>query len=98
MVGTDYICHTCWELITQNVDELPISQGHRNVCVSCGRSVLRARSRTILRPEMSERELRVQYIITQWILPREVSKYIFGLLKIKTKIIKQLLKYSIKSF
>ncbi|KAL4702413.1 hypothetical protein ACJJTC_003395 [Scirpophaga incertulas] len=71
--GTDFICHACWELITQNVEQLPEVRGHRNVCVACGRSILRVRSRSLLRPEMSERDHFILRIIAEWIQPLQIQ-------------------------
>lgn len=78
--GSDYICHTCWQLINRdNLDDpalnltSPQPLGHQNVCVGCGRSILRFRSRFIVRPDMSDRETMIANIFSVWISPRLVS-------------------------
>lgn len=48
-----------------------VTTGHRQVCINCGRSVLRARSH-VLRTD-TEREKMIRTVIREWIIPRSVS-------------------------
>lgn len=71
--GADFLCHACWELVSGHIEPPPVpTSGHRSICITCGRSILRIRSRTVLRPNMSEREMLLQNIIAEWIHPRQV--------------------------
>lgn len=76
---TDYICQACWELANYqltNANGQPEGQGrqvgHSNICVGCGRSILRTRSRLVLRPDCTDEERQLADVISQWIQPRQV--------------------------
>lgn len=76
--GDNYICHSCWNLINHNINEVPENRtqqqlGHRNICAGCGRSILRARSRLVVKPGMSDRETQIRNIVSEWIRPRQVG-------------------------
>ncbi|XP_047543285.1 uncharacterized protein LOC125075621 [Vanessa atalanta] len=71
-----HICQGCRDLAMRpsGADEqlsIPTT-GHCQVCVNCGRSVLRARSH-LLRTDI-ERERRIHTVISEWILPRTISR------------------------
>lgn len=55
------------------INESPphVTTGHRQVCINCGRSVLRARSH-VLRTD-TERENMIRTVVREWIIPRSVS-------------------------
>ncbi|RVE41010.1 hypothetical protein evm_014339 [Chilo suppressalis] len=72
---SDHICHACWELATHSsTSESTTTRhvGHRHVCVVCGRSILRMRTRRIVIQEPNEQEQRMIDVINNWIRPREV--------------------------
>ncbi|KAL4720634.1 hypothetical protein ACJJTC_003993 [Scirpophaga incertulas] len=70
-----HVCHECWTLVnnalyrSENV-QIPII-GHRQVCVNCGRSLVRTRSHRLLRT--SNREIHVYNVIAEWIIPNQVQ-------------------------
>ncbi|CAG9790271.1 unnamed protein product [Diatraea saccharalis] len=77
ITNADYICHACWELAnaqtTDNVPNQDRQVGHQNICVGCGRSILRLSSRIILRENPATEEGPIVDIISQWIHPRQLT-------------------------
>ncbi|KAL0820088.1 hypothetical protein ABMA28_006033 [Loxostege sticticalis] len=76
---TDCICQACWELANHQLlhenEQAHATQqvGHRCVCISCGRSILRAPRRQVVRPNANEEERMIAAIITAWVHPRQVN-------------------------
>ncbi|RVE41348.1 hypothetical protein evm_014002 [Chilo suppressalis] len=71
----DLVCYTCWMLALNTTplqEDIPsTSSGHsRQLCVNCGRSILRIRSHLL--QSTSERELHIRNVISEWISPRQV--------------------------
>ncbi|RVE39951.1 hypothetical protein evm_015399 [Chilo suppressalis] len=79
LTNTDYICQACWELGTAQVsgaNNVPVQErqvGHINVCVGCGRSILRRDSRIIVRENASNEENQIVNVISRWIIPRQLT-------------------------
>lgn len=71
----DFVCQACWELASLATNQVaPERQvGHQNVCVGCGRSILRSRSRLVLRENSTDDEQQLAAIISQWIQHRQVT-------------------------
>ncbi|XP_045774076.1 uncharacterized protein LOC123873315 [Maniola jurtina] len=70
ITDTDFVCQACWDLAnhaSEQVLEYERQVGHKSVCVGCGRSILRSRSRVVLRPDSTVEERQLADIISQWI-------------------------------
>ncbi|KAL4706725.1 hypothetical protein ACJJTC_014480 [Scirpophaga incertulas] len=77
--NSDFICQACWELGNAQVtganslvnEGKPV--GHHNICIGCGRSILKLSSRIILRENRTIDEGPIIDIISSWIHPRQLA-------------------------
>ncbi|KAL4721591.1 hypothetical protein ACJJTC_018552 [Scirpophaga incertulas] len=77
--NSDFICQACWELGNAQVTGANslVNEGkpggHHNICIGCGRSILKLSSRIILRENRTIDEGPIIDIISSWIHPRQVN-------------------------
>ncbi|KAJ8728927.1 hypothetical protein PYW07_006623 [Mythimna separata] len=79
----DYICEACFYLAMQGVnDELhgnndrsagSSHRGHREVCLLCGRSLVKLQSHLVLSPSTSSHHVKIAEIVERTIAPRQIS-------------------------
>ncbi|CAK1592242.1 unnamed protein product [Parnassius mnemosyne] len=70
----EHLCQACWTLASESINLSTLSQpqvGHRQVCVNCGRSLLRIRSHQLRRD--NDRESHIFNVIQQWNLLHHVT-------------------------
>ncbi|KAL4703056.1 hypothetical protein ACJJTC_009738 [Scirpophaga incertulas] len=76
LAENDYICLQCRNLASNASSHIVVPErqvGHQNVCVGCGRSILRTSSRLILRQEDMDGNRALVRIFSQWIQHRELT-------------------------
>ncbi|RVE44341.1 hypothetical protein evm_011004 [Chilo suppressalis] len=69
----DYVCQACWDLAENPIDNGKRLKGHHSVCLRCGKSLSGSLISHKLHTDLP-RELRIFYIIQEWITPQVTTQ------------------------